>query len=143
MSETVSKVCTSQSECREIVTRLIAASQWFMVMPMPDDQWKVTVKGDAERFLSKPEVPAMDGDHINGQYIMDHYNKGTLRVKVLRLGDTEGMLIGKKYLDVRKVGAVGVVEGWVPGHGGDVWWVRHEDGTVGAYIYTELTIEGA
>jgi hypothetical protein len=26
----------------------------------------------------------------------------------------------------------------VPGHGGDVWFVLHEDGTVGAYSFTEM-----
>lgn len=28
-------------------------------------------------------------------------------------------------------------DGEVPGHGGDVWWVSHPDGSVGAYTYTD------
>jgi len=57
------------------------------------------------------------------------------------LGDTEGMLIAKKHLDARRPYAVGVVWGYVPGHGGDVWWIKHEDGTIGAYMYDEFKAE--
>ena len=42
----------------------------------------------------------------------------------------------------REPNKIGTVMGLVAGHGGDVWWVKHEDGTVSAYMFTEFeTIE--
>lgn len=54
------------------------------------------------------------------------------------LGDTKGMLIKRQYLDARQPNKVGEVIGYVPGHGGDVWWVSHADGTTGAYMFDEF-----
>jgi len=48
-------------------------------------------------------------------------------VKVHTLGSTRGFLINPKNLGYRREGAVGQVMTWVPGHGGDVWWVQHHD----------------
>ena len=61
-----------------------------------------------------------------------------LRVEVKKLGDTRGMLIKKEHLDIRKVGVKGTIVGYIPGHGGDLWWIRHDDGTVGAYVFDEF-----
>ena len=65
--------------------------------------------------------------------------KKGLRVRTTNLGDTIGLTINTRHLDVRREGVEGVVEGHVPGHGGDVWFVKH-DGTnqVGAYTFTEF-----
>jgi len=54
------------------------------------------------------------------------------------LESTDGMLINCKHLDVRRPNATGRYIGWVPGHGGDVWWVEHDDGIVAAYSYNEI-----
>ncbi len=59
------------------------------------------------------------------------------KVQTVRLGSTEGMLIGMQHLEVRRLGK-GVVKTWVAGHGGDVWFVAHPDGTVGAYCTDEM-----
>lgn len=64
--------------------------------------------------------------------------KPNLRVRTTKLEDTTGMLIQPKYLAARRSGKRGTVKGFVAGHGGDVWWVEHEDGTVGAYCFTEF-----
>ncbi len=62
-----------------------------------------------------------------------------LRVKVVRLRKTTGMLIASKHLNVRAAGKTGTVRGWVPGHGGDVWFVQHDNSDeIGAYSFTEL-----
>jgi hypothetical protein len=53
-------------------------------------------------------------------------------------GSTTGMLIKDEYLKARRAGAVGQVHSYVPGHGGDVWFVMHEDGSVGAYGFPEM-----
>ncbi len=55
-----------------------------------------------------------------------------------RLGKTTGFMVVQKHLDARKSGKAGVVTGYVPGHGGDVWWVNHNDGTCGAYVFNEF-----
>ena len=63
------------------------------------------------------------------------------QVKVGKLGDTEGMLIKERHLACRREGATGRVAGWVPGHGGDVWWVKHDGSDeIGAYCWSELEL---
>ncbi len=49
------------------------------------------------------------------------------------LGGTDGMLVKPRYLTARKPGAEGEVHSFVPGHGGDVWFVDHGQGSVAAY----------
>ena len=44
------------------------------------------------------------------------------------LGDTRGFLVHPKHMEARKTGALGMIEGWVPGHGGEVCIVRHAEG---------------
>lgn len=61
-----------------------------------------------------------------------------MRVRVTSLGATSGWLIAARYLDARKVGVIGTVMAHVPGPGGDVWWVRHDSGNVGAYGCDEM-----
>ncbi len=61
------------------------------------------------------------------------------RARVIRLGTTMGMLVAYKNLDVRMQGVDGTVLNYVPGHGGDVWFMRHDhSGDIGAYAVTEL-----
>jgi hypothetical protein len=66
--------------------------------------------------------------------------KTGMRVRTTRLGSTIGMLIKEKHLRVRRSGITGAIQGWVPGHGGDVWWVLHDDGdnVIGAYCTDEM-----
>ena len=65
--------------------------------------------------------------------------KDGLRVRTTELGDTKGFFIKPRHLDCRKAGITGTVSGYVPGHGGDVWWVKHDDSEdIGAYCFTEL-----
>ena len=51
---------------------------------------------------------------------------------------TKGFLIKEEYITARKSNVAGQVQSYVPGHGGDIWFVRHEDGSVGAYGFPEL-----
>lgn len=67
--------------------------------------------------------------------------KSGLKVRITKLGETNGMLIMQRHLDCRREGAIGIVDGYVPGHGGDVWWVKHEDSDdIGAYVFDEMEI---
>lgn len=61
-----------------------------------------------------------------------------LKVKITKLGDTKGMNINPRHLEVRKVGVIGTILGYVPGHGGHVLWVKHENGEIGAYVFNEF-----
>lgn len=56
-----------------------------------------------------------------------------------KLGNTTGMMIADKHLLVRQEGVLGTVLDYVPGHGGDVWFVRHGDTpAIGAYVFNEF-----
>jgi len=64
--------------------------------------------------------------------------KEGLRVRIGKLGSTEGYMVVDHHLKCRREGATGRLGWYVPGHGGDVWWVAHDDGTTGAYAYDEF-----
>ncbi len=74
--------------------------------------------------------------------------KTGMRVVVTKDHGTIGMLIMDRHLSVRRIGAIGTVRNWVPGHGGDVWFVEHEapdtdprypeQPAIGAYLYLEM-----
>lgn len=65
--------------------------------------------------------------------------KPGMKVKVTRDDGTEGMFVLPDNIRTRGVGKIGTVINYVPGHGGDVWFVRHGDG-VAAYCFTELEV---
>lgn len=68
--------------------------------------------------------------------------KPGLKVITKRAPDGErGLLVTERHLFARR-DAPGVVKGYVPGHGGDVWWVEHDDGAIGAYCFTEMEPRG-
>jgi hypothetical protein len=66
-----------------------------------------------------------------------------VRIKTTTLGSTKGIFVRQHFLDARKAGVTGTVTGFVSGHGGDVWWVEHEDKTVGVYSVSELVVAEA
>lgn len=59
--------------------------------------------------------------------------------KILPEKECGGFFVKPKHIECRKPSVNGIYSGWVPGAGGDVWWIEHEDGTVGAYLYDEVT----
>jgi len=58
----------------------------------------------------------------------------------LHLGNTRGMAVADKFLLGRRAGEEGIVEGYFPSLGGDVWAVKHEEGVIGAYCFNELDL---
>lgn len=68
--------------------------------------------------------------------------KAGMRVVVTRLESTTGMTIAPVNLENRRLGATGKVKHHVPGLGGDVWFIEHDDspmpGEVAAYCVTEI-----
>ena len=82
---------------------------------------------------------------------LDHKPKGLaspnglrigLRVRTVDLEGTAGMQIHHKHLNERAEGVAGTVAGWVPGHGGDVWFVDQGGAWVQAYCFNELQLLG-
>jgi hypothetical protein len=47
-------------------------------------------------------------------------------VRITVLGSTKGMCIAEKHLAARRLD-IGVLRHYVPGHGGDVWFVEHQN----------------
>ncbi len=72
------------------------------------------------------------------KYLLKH---GT-RIKTHeRLGSTAGMLIKQTYLDQREPNSTGYIAGIVGGHGGDVYWVQHDNGKQAAYCFDEFELD--
>jgi len=61
-----------------------------------------------------------------------------MKVKITKLESTKGFFIKNKHLEVRKENIIGTIKNYVCGHGGDVWWIEHDNGDVGAYCFTEF-----
>lgn len=58
------------------------------------------------------------------------------------LGSTGGILLSPERLAIRKANALGTVYSWVPGHGGDVWYVVHDapEGESNSYTAVDGTV---
>ena len=70
-------------------------------------------------------------------------SNGTLVRTHKALDSTRGMMISQRHLDARVADKPGKITGVVPGHGGDVYWVQHEEviGTVpAAYCFSEFEL---
>lgn len=50
---------------------------------------------------------------------------------------TDGFLVNDNNIKTRKNG-VGIFWDYVPGAGGDLWWIKHDDESVGAYCFDEV-----
>ena len=58
--------------------------------------------------------------------------------EVLYKSDPGVFRVASKNLDARQANKEGFVLGRLPGHRGNVWWVKHDDETVGAYLFAEF-----
>ncbi len=65
---------------------------------------------------------------------------GTKVITLEALHPTGGLDLSSSVLALRKDGAKGVIHGVVGGHGGDVYWVKHEDGSVAPYGWWEMEL---
>jgi hypothetical protein len=66
---------------------------------------------------------------------------GTLvKIKSKRLPPEKcgGFFVKQKHIDARIPKENGEYVGWVAGGGGDLWWVKHDDGLIGCYLHTEV-----
>ena len=63
-----------------------------------------------------------------------------LRIKTNAvLGKTTGMIVAARHLRARRPSTEGVIDSFVPGLGGDVWFIRHGS-EFGAYCYDEFEL---
>jgi len=60
-----------------------------------------------------------------------------VRTDIDPLESGHAFLVASKHQKSRK-NAEGTYAGYVAGCGGDVWWIDHGDGDVGAYLTTEV-----
>jgi len=51
--------------------------------------------------------------------------------------DCEGFFVDNKHIKGRKKGE-GKYWGYVPGSGGDIWWIEHENNLIAAYLTSEV-----
>lgn len=68
---------------------------------------------------------------------------GTKVITHETLGSITGMLVKPQHLDARRPSTVGTIGGWVPGHGGDVYWVEHDTVAgkpIAVYCFTEFEL---
>ena len=63
---------------------------------------------------------------------------GTKLITHKKLDSENGLMIHPLHIANRKRNAPCTYIGYVPGHGGDVWWCKHEDGSVAAYSFMEV-----
>lgn len=49
--KTVSKVISGESAATAAVLHIMRSSQWQEITPLPDDQWRVTVKAENQHIL--------------------------------------------------------------------------------------------
>lgn len=61
---------------------------------------------------------------------------------------TQGMMVAPRHLNGRRLDALGIIINYIPGHGGDAYWVRHAEGPssedpspVAAYCFDEFEFE--
>ncbi|MBN8420644.1 MAG: hypothetical protein J0L73_17130 [Verrucomicrobia bacterium] len=48
---TASITLSGESQAMAACSRLVSSSQWFSVLPLPDDHWEITVKVENEARL--------------------------------------------------------------------------------------------
>lgn len=58
-----------------------------------------------------------------------------------KLNEPHGMLLGANALENRAPSTVGSIMLPAPGHGGDVYFVKHDEGVVAAYCWDEFELE--
>ena len=62
-----------------------------------------------------------------------------IKVHIIKLESTSGMIVAQEHLNNRKLGLTGIVRCCVAGHGGDAWFIEHDDKSIGAYCFTEFS----
>jgi len=67
--------------------------------------------------------------------------KGTRVRTHPELGPITGFLIKGHYVSARRPDTTAILHGHVPGHGGDIYWAVHLDGSTAVYGWPEFELE--
>lgn len=51
------------------------------------------------------------------------------------------LLVVSRFVEARRPSTRATLHGYVPGHGGDVYWAKHDDGAEAVYCYTEFELD--
>lgn len=57
-----------------------------------------------------------------------------------KIDGTAGLLVRQDFLNNRRTNAKATIHGPVAGHGGDIYWAKHEDNTVAVYGWWEFEL---
>ena len=71
-------------------------------------------------------------------HLPKHATKVKIKANILPSEKCEGFLVNQKHINSRRPKDKGIYVGWVAGGGGDLWWIKHDDGSVGCYLNTEV-----
>lgn len=71
------------------------------------------------------------------KFILDRGTKVTTGTLDLQ---TKGILVEQEYISARRPNASATLGHPVGGHGGDLYWATHEDGTVAVYCWSEFEL---
>jgi len=100
---------------------------------------------DEETRELERQLTQTPGDVALEERILRSFMRTMGYEKMVRVVDplqgTGGFLVHEKHITARAAGRWGLLSSYVPGHGGDVWFVGHADRTVGAYSTKELVDE--
>lgn len=88
----------------------------------------------------KKPASACDGDQCREELPLLANPVPSMKIVTIdKLESTDGMMIAAKHLNERRPGTPGQLLDYVPGHGGDVWFVEHEGAAVAAvYSLAEM-----
>lgn len=51
------------------------------------------------------------------------------------------MMVSGRFIDARRPSTKAELRGFVPGHGGDVYWALHDDGGQAVYCFSEFELD--
>jgi len=61
-----------------------------------------------------------------------------MKVSIVDIKPAFGYMVSAKHLKARRMGDTGIVRGMVQGHGGEVFAVQHNDGSIAVYRHDEF-----
>jgi hypothetical protein len=99
------------------------------------------------RLIAKPLPATPRADDGAPTFAGDRMPEVGALVRVVRLKPAMGFMVNARHVAARRCPGVGRFKGHIPGHGGDGWWIEHDDDGFGgknqdflvaAYTYDEL-----
>jgi hypothetical protein len=61
-----------------------------------------------------------------------------MRIVINDIKGTKGFNVAREHIDNRALHARGIILGYISGHGGEVYAVKHDNGSIAVYHYSEF-----